>query len=245
MTAATEPYDVNFSLPVRELENDRVKVTPFIPSLHAELMFEGSISHPELFDHISFGPAKALDEWTDQVFEPSRSKSNRILYAIIDKTRSPSPDAPVSAADFAGIIGYILPDSSSIKMLSAELGPIMVLPPFQRTHVATHAMGLLIQYALDLPSAGGLGLRRLQYQTDENNETSTRMAERLGFKKEALLRWDRVAPGDVQAHNGIQLREGDARPGTVGRNTYMLSLCWDDWEGGEREKLREQMERRS
>ena len=27
-----EPYDINFCLPIRELENDRVKLTPFVVS---------------------------------------------------------------------------------------------------------------------------------------------------------------------------------------------------------------------
>ncbi|KIJ62475.1 hypothetical protein HYDPIDRAFT_114600 [Hydnomerulius pinastri MD-312] len=160
---------------------------------------------------------------------------------MIDKTRTPSPGMPASQADLAGIIGYTLANRT---MLSAEIGPFMTLPPFQRTHVTTHAIGLICQYALDLPSQGGLGLRRLQYHTDVANALSQRVAQRTGFQLEAVLKWDRVVPADRESHNGIPLREGDAKPGTLGRHTVVMSLCWEEWEAGVREKLLQQMERR-
>ena len=43
--------------------------------------------------------------------------------------------------------------------------------------------------------------------------------------------------------NGIKLRNEDPRSGCVGRDTAMLSLCWDDWEGGAKEKVEKIMRR--
>ena len=170
-----------------------------------------------------------------------------ILYAIIDKTRSPPtsnpPNATPSSADFAGTIGYL---HGSATNLSVEIGFIIVLPPFQRTHITTNAVGLLLRYALDLHTASppGIGLRRVQWQTSEQNDASIRVAERMGFKREARLRWDRVfVSGQGKVGNGEEIREGDPRPGTLGRHTIMLAICWDDWENGWRENISRLMDR--
>ncbi|KAF8547055.1 hypothetical protein OG21DRAFT_1517655, partial [Imleria badia] len=164
-----------------------------------------------------------------------------ILYAILDKTRSPpthdGTTPPPSSAEFAGTIGYL---HGSPTNFSIEIGFIIVFPPFQRTHVTTNAVGLLLHYALDLPTASlpGLGLRRVQWQTSEQNGVSIRVAERMGFKREALLRWDRVFPGGQgKVGNGEEMREGDPRPGTIGRHSVMFGICWDDWENGWREQV--------
>ncbi len=61
------------------------------------------------------------------------------------------------------------------------------------------AVALLMQYALLLPSEGGLGLRRVQYQTDANNERSIALARKYGFQQEGILRWHRVMPGEKSA----------------------------------------------
>ena len=166
-----------------------------------------------------------------------------ILYAILDKTRSPPTNASPSSANFAGTIGYL---HGSPTNLSIEIGFIIILPPFQRTHVTTNAVALLLRYALDLPTAStaGLGLRRVQWQTSEQNEPSIRVVERMGFKREALLRWDRVfVGGQGKVGNGEDIREGDPQPGTLGRHTVMFAICWDDWENGCREQVTQLMNR--
>jgi len=127
--------------------------------------------------------------------------------------------------------------------LSTEVGFVITLPPFQRTHVTTNAIGLLLMYALDLPPHG-LGLRRVQWQANRLNTKSIDIAQKMGFKLEAILRWDRVLPvSKASASNGRGRREGDPRPGTIGRDTAMLALCWDDWESG-RARVLEAMDRK-
>lgn len=69
--------------------------------------------------------------------------------------------------------------------------------------------------------------------------------QKLGFKLEGVLRWDRIFVGSkASASNEIKEREGDPRPGTVGTDTAVLALCWDDWET-ERARVLEIMDRRS
>jgi len=117
----------------------------------------------------------------------------------------------------------------------------MILPAFQRTHVASNAVGILLHYTLDLPTSSSplisvkgptsaLGLRRIVWQAHHLNKGSIRLAERMGFKIESVLRWDRVLPTS-KVGNGRDVREGDPRKERAGRDTAMLSLCWDDWEG--------------
>ena len=272
-TPTPAPYDVNFCFLVRDLESDRVKLTPFIVSLasppigeirdltyrsvhdrqptqHADLFFQGSASHPELYQHMSFGPYSSASAFTENLvrghIQPNPSLA---LYAVLDKTQSQpistGSEASVSpsSANFAGMIGYI---RGSATNLSVEIGLLVILPPFQRTHVTTNAVGLLLRYALDLPTASppGLGLRRVQWQASERNDTSIRAAQRLGFRREGLLMWDSMFPGDQgKVGNGEDIREGDPRPGTLGRHTLVFAICWDDWENGGREQVTRLMDK--
>jgi hypothetical protein len=66
---------------------------------------------------------------------------------------------------------------------------VIVLPLYQRTFVSTHAIGLLLDYALQKPGDGGLGLRRVQWMAHADNTASVRAAERMGFKMEGVLRY--------------------------------------------------------
>lgn len=135
------------------------------------------------------------------------------------------------------MLGYLITDTTHLK---TEIGYITILPPFQRTHVTTNAVGLLMEYALNPPSLSGLGLRRVQWQTNELNYQSVHAAERMGFKMEGTLRWDRVLPsGKGKPGSSVLLKAGDPRSDCVGRHTAILAICWDDWEnGGKEEALR-------
>jgi len=179
------------------------------------------------------------------------------LFAVYDKPIGTGGRASKSTGcgNFAGMIAL---KGSSVSHLKTEIGTVVILPKFQRTHVASNAVGLLLHYSLDLPAAGitngnfsaynlkkpsaklALGLRRVSWTANIQNEPSIRLAERLGFRKEGILRWDRVMPRDRKTMgigNGSAVRNGDAKLECVGRDTVLLSLCWDDWENGGREKV--------
>lgn len=134
---------------------------------------------------------------------------------------------------------------TSATNLSTEIGGVIILPEFQRSHVATNAVGLMLKFALDGTSNGGLGLRRVQWLTSSKNEASLRLAGRLGFVKEGVLRWHmvmkQVEEGYRVGNDGRLPERSDER--NLGRDTVVLSVCWDDWEGGERERVAEAMAR--
>ncbi|TFK67306.1 hypothetical protein BDN72DRAFT_799087 [Pluteus cervinus] len=263
MTHSQEPYDVNFCFPVpRSLESERVRLEPFVPSVHPPTFWELSSPHPELYDYLPFGPFESVDQFIS-TFIKARIQPNHgtILFAVFDKVElspslTPKPpssnsgDAP-SSYPMAGLLGFL---NTSVHNRCTEIGFVITLPKYQRTHVTSNAVGLLLQYTLDPPSLGGLGLRRVVWQANALNLASIRAAEKMGFKREATLRWDRALPPgkekggesvgtgnlDVTPH-GIRIRvtkrEGDAKKDWVGRHTAMLSLCWDDWENGGREHV--------
>jgi hypothetical protein len=51
-----DPYDINWMMPLHEatLESDRVKLTPFIPSLYARPYADQVKAHPDLHRWYSF-----------------------------------------------------------------------------------------------------------------------------------------------------------------------------------------------
>ena len=58
----------------------------------------------------------------------------------------------------------------------------------------------------------------------------------MGMKREGLMRWVRVLPR-VMKEVGKEGREGDAAGANPSRDSIMLSVCWDDWEGGVRDHV--------
>jgi RimJ/RimL family protein N-acetyltransferase len=198
------------------------------------------LPHPELYTYLPWGPYPTLPSLLDELVERRiRQDPGFILFAVIDKTRLANADDLTKT--LAGVMGLL---ATSPTNLSTEIGFVVTFPPFQKTHVTTNAVGLLLNHTLDTPRDGGLGLRRVQWKANELNKVSVRVAEKFGFKFEGVLRWDRVLPED-KIGNGVDTsqREGEAKKGRPGRNTVLLSLCWDDWEM-ERENVQKLMERR-
>ncbi|RJE19913.1 GNAT family acetyltransferase, partial [Aspergillus sclerotialis] len=191
----------NFYFPIRELSSNKVKLTPFDPTKHAKPYFNGSANHPELYKYMSTGPYRTEEHFVTEYLTNRVSKDpSMACFAIIDKTKPGSPADP--EGEVAGMVSYM---SASPQHMSAEVGYIVILPPFQRTHVTTHAVGLILQYALDSPDQGGLGLRRMQWLADPPNQASMNCARRMGFQFEGILRWNRVvvdAEARGKGHNG-------------------------------------------
>lgn len=218
------------------------------PSLHAKLIFDQFLLYPDIFKYLPFGPFKDIDDFlTNFVENRIRKDSNLLLFAIFDKTKpsqsltnsNTGPD--FSVGTLAGLIGFL---NTSAPDLATEIGFVMILPPFQRTHVTSNAIGLLLNFTLNVPSPSStsLGLRRVVWTANNANKASVRAAERMGFRIESVLRWDRVIPIGKEG-NGVTPRQGDPKGENPGRDTAVLSLCWDDWEAGVREKVAEIMNR--
>jgi len=264
-----DPYDINWAFPLHEdtLKSERVILTPFRPSIHVDELWKQIEAHPALQHWLPFEIA-TKDGLLATIETRLRRDPGAILFAIMahhanpasGSTGTPFPDAhaeqvrqplkaPATSAAKTTMAGVIALIKASPANLSAEIGWVIVFPAFQRRHVASNAVALLLRYCLELPSdsdsesgsadaAVGLGLRRVQWFAHAENEASRRTALHMGFREEGTLRWERViAPGKVG--NGIPVRDGDplggARPS---RHSVVLSLCVDDWEeGGGRERV--------
>lgn len=236
-----DPYDINFVYPIEDavLETTRVKLTPFIPRIHAALYMEQMNAHPDLQAGC---PSECHDLDVDFLpFYELRARRNpcAVGFAVIDKT-TPDPAHPEWGGSFAGTIGLHRTDPSS---LVREVCWVITFPAFQRTHVTSNAVGILLQYCLDLPSAcaPGLGLRRVQWQCWKDNWASLKAAKRMQFKEEGTYRWKWMAM--PAGKRGNTPREGDPRPNNSGWDGVVLSVVSDDWENGAREKVQEVIDR--
>ncbi|KAK0440605.1 acyl-CoA N-acyltransferase [Armillaria borealis] len=229
------PANFCFSIPPA-LQSERVKLVPFDISVHTRLLVT-AFSDESLYDFVPFGPFKDEEEFIAS-FWNKRMKDNigMTMFAVYDRTK------PEESA-YAGVVGYL---NSSAEDLVTEIGFVIIAPAFQKTHVTSNAVGLLTKYALDMPEDGGLGLRRVVWQASAANIASVRTAKRMGFQQEGILRWHRAWPtSKTRGANGTRVRKGDPKEEAfpLGRDTAILSICWDDWEGGARAHVEATMAR--
>ena len=228
-----DPYDINWLMPLHDatLESDRVKLTPFIPSLYARGYADQAKAHPDIHRWFPFD-LSTLDTILTMIENLVRRYPMCILFAVIDKARG---DA------FAGVIGLI---NTSPTNLVTEIVWAVVFPEFRRSYVTNNAVGLLLKYCLELPSSAtpGLGFRRVQWTALTENPASVAVAKRMGFKQECVMRWTWVLPEGAEG-NGIPLRDGDPLSPRPGRHSIVFSICADDWESGGRELVRRMIDR--
>jgi len=224
-----ELLDLNFNFSVpNAIETPRIKLVPFIPSIHADPFSRAAIQDPNLENYLPIAPStlEGVHEFCNTWM--TNDPQNR-LFAIIDKTTPCRSAGNDGDGALAGMIGVA---RCSSQNLSVEIAPAIVLPAFQGTHVGKHAVGALLRYWLDVPSQGGMGFRRVVWATHPENGRSVGIAEKLGFKKEGILRWERVLP-EGRLGKEVPPERGSGR----GWDTVFLSICCDDWEGGVRDKV--------
>jgi RimJ/RimL family protein N-acetyltransferase len=231
-----DPYDINWMLPLHEatLESDRVKLTPFIPSLHAQAYADVLKTDPDLHRWFPF-ELSTLDDILTKIEIFIRRSPMCILFAIIDKARG---DA------FAGVVSLA---NAMPENLRAEIAWLVVSPEFRRSYVTDNAVGLLLNYCLELPDPPpgrgcGLGFRRVEWAGHTENQSSLTVAKRMGFKEECLSRWTWVLQ-EGAVGNGIPVRDGDPMSTRPGRHSVIFSFCADDWESGGREHVQERIDR--
>lgn len=111
--------------------------------------------------------------------------------------------------------------------------------------MATNAVGLALQLAFESTEKGGLGLRRVHWSASTMNPASSRLAQRMGFEKVGIIPWHmRFVKGKIRGKvgNGRELPPG-SDPEDLWRDTLSLSLAWDQWGNGARERTAKAMER--
>lgn len=197
MHSDTATFDPNFCLPYRVLENERVKLVPFIveyfslghlarldltpslprlpasrqqPSKHAERFIAASKDHPETYTYLPYGPFDSASELLDEfVFKRVQPNRDIILYTVFNKEADEDGEVLAAAkldaglqrddngADerevevevedaqyaIAGLTGLL---NTSPEHLKTEIGFVYVLPKFQKTHVTTNMVGLMLEF---------------------------------------------------------------------------------------------------
>ncbi|KAF5013781.1 hypothetical protein FDECE_199 [Fusarium decemcellulare] len=224
--------------------DSHVKLIAFDPDRHLQTFFQLSKANPELYAHIPWGPWHSVAELRAEFYDRapthdlSMANPETFTFAIIDKTRPASPEDP--EGELAGTLSFT--HTSPID-LSTEIGFVIVLPLYQRSHVASKAIGLALHYALERPANGGLGMRRVHWKTSTQNITSMRVAERMGFVMVGTTPWHvRYVKGKRRAKigNGKELPP-DSDPEDLWRDTVNFSLSWDRWEECARKRTQEAM----
>ncbi|WVQ85463.1 hypothetical protein IAT38_007628 [Cryptococcus sp. DSM 104549] len=236
-----DQYDFNFCFEVKQLASDRVELRPFIPSLYAQLFLDEAKKCDPILTRWLPVDFYGIEDVLVAVEANLRAPSDACGYAIF--TAPPGSSGPVDPKDYV-IAGMCALYHSDVDMMSSELGWMIVLDPFQRTHVLTHTAGLLIHRILDMPSEGGLGLRRCQWFASSLNDKSQGAAKRLGFREDGVIRNHRVlTKGRDGARPG---RKGDYKEDCMSRDSWLGSISWDQWEGegGVREHIDKLMARR-
>ncbi|KAJ8496761.1 hypothetical protein ONZ45_g12318 [Pleurotus djamor] len=56
-------------LPIHDLENERVFLTPFITTAHAQRYVDGGRNNHELYQHLSVGPFESVQQFTEDFLE--------------------------------------------------------------------------------------------------------------------------------------------------------------------------------
>lgn len=236
----------SFHFPIDAVSNDRVKLTPLDPEGHLDKFFRLSVTNPEIYSHMPIGPFESLAELKAQFLNHSTShilsfsNPESFAFAIIDKTRPASPEDP--EGELAGTVSFI---RASPTNLCAEIGFIVILPPYQRSHVAVNTVGLALKYAFESPANDGLGLRRIHWQASTTNPASARLAEKMGFEKIGLTPWHIRfigGKGKGKIGNGKEPPPG-TDPNDLWRDTLSFTLAWDQWESGAKQKAAQIMMR--
>ncbi|KAK6529514.1 hypothetical protein TWF281_008685 [Arthrobotrys megalospora] len=91
---------------LREVSNERVKLTPFNPTLHTSEFVEATRDHPEIWTHGPVGPFVSTQSFNSEFIEAIvRPKTDMLLYAVVDKSKPPSMVDKDGA--LAGLIAYL------------------------------------------------------------------------------------------------------------------------------------------
>ncbi|KAL8290649.1 hypothetical protein RQP46_002907 [Phenoliferia psychrophenolica] len=158
-------YDLNFCLDVPDALSTPGGVLLVPPSLHAVPLHAQLSSNPALFRYLPVSQFTTLTSFLT-FLEVFRLDPTRLLFAIYDQSLllASEDDSPTSPHRLAGLIGVLKTDTHT---RSTEIGPVIVLPDFQRSHVMTHAAALVLGWAFD-----DLKLRRVQWFANERNEAT-------------------------------------------------------------------------
>ncbi len=221
------PYDFNFCFPYlpQSLETDQIKVIPFVPRLHAELLFQHTISHPEDFRYMAFTAPKTVEELLEYFEIHYRRDPSKMAFVCVDKK-----------ADVVGGMVTLVDCDPHSKTATFAMG--MAFRGFRGTSGASLSTALVLRYCLNTMSDAvpGLGLRRVQWTNHSDNILSQKLSRWLGLRFESEQRWFRVVP---RFEAGKRTSAACRRTRLNYRGPMWCSpLCgFDDWEAGAKQAI--------
>ncbi|ABI76358.1 conserved hypothetical protein [Hyphomonas neptunium ATCC 15444] len=158
------------------LENQFVRLRPFVPGADGAELYALADRAPEIFRLWSFrGPGDWVGAWAESIRR--RTEDGTMIAFAAER---PHDNA------FLGITSFL--DPSEVNK-SVEIGMTCYAPEAQGTRVNPSAKRLLMAHAFE-----AWGARRVQYQVDNRNERSKAAVLKLGGKLEGVLRNHRTLP---------------------------------------------------
>lgn len=152
------------------IENERVRLEPLTIS-HLEYLTTIASSNPDLLQYspVKFGTADLLKEYIENNIA-LRDRKLKYSFAIFDKAKN----------EYAGCTSFL---NIALENQRLEIGSTWIGPDFQRTGLNHNCKFLLLQYVFEI-----LRVERLELKTDARNIQSQKAIERIGGKREGVLR---------------------------------------------------------
>lgn len=189
------------------LENDIVLLRPLVESDYEHLL-PFAIDEPELWKFSLVSPAGAdgMKHYiTTAIGE--RAKGLEYPFIVFDKRTQ----------QYAGSTRFY---DIQMHNQSMQLGYTWYAKAFQGTGLNKNCKLLLLQFVFE-----ALGLERVEFRADNNNERSKAAMRSIGCVEEGVLR------SHVATYTSLR------------RNSIILSILKNEWEGGLKERLRDKVEK--
>lgn len=140
--------------------------------------------------HVRWSTRADAEPWFARVLE-RRDKQSAVQCVIVGRDTGDRREAVMGT-----LMLFNFDETSGLAEFGYLLGRAYTGQGF-----ALEASRAFIGFAFASRNLGGLGLRRLEATVDARNGASNRLAERLGFVREGLLRERWIADGELQDIN--------------------------------------------
>ncbi len=188
------------------LEDDRVLLRP-LKLEDFENLLPFALNEPELWKYslITAAGEEGLANYLDIALE-ARTARKEYPFIVFDKSKNA----------FAGSTRFY-DINPAFKTL--QLGYTWYGKNFQRTGLNRHCKFLLLSFAFE-----DLGMERVEFRADNDNERSIAAMKAIGCKVEGVLR------------SHMPTRDPEVR-----RDSIILSILKDEWFGGVKERLHQKL----
>ncbi|WBU59542.1 GNAT family N-acetyltransferase [Paracoccus albus] len=158
------------------------------PDRHAEEIFAATQADQSLWDYMSNGPFRSVDDMRDWMAQAVASDA--VFYAFVDS----------ATGQGFGYASFMRMDAANGVL---EIGNVMIGSAAQRSRAASEALMLMISWAF------GAGYRRVEWKCNALNTASRRAARRYGFLFEGTFRNHMIIKGRNRDTAWFAMTDGD------------------------------------